>query len=123
VSEQLITALRAAVAQMTAQRKALRYAQVLCRVWPEGLAFSCHIVPRDVRDEPIPEACPVENLFGIARQVVLDATSLEKVTWDQLATFDADAARAVVDRICAKAHELLDPLLGNAPAEPKRATA
>jgi hypothetical protein len=92
MSDQLIEALRAATERIAFQRKALREANVICRVYPQGLVFSCHVRRNEGDDLPMP-------------------VGHEEVTWEELRAFDAERAIAIVDRVCEKAHKIL--------AEPK----
>lgn len=78
MNDQLIDALKAAVERIAEQRKALRHAAVLLRVYPQGLVFSCHT-----------------SFEGGG----LHAWGHEGVLWDDLPSF-----HEIVDRVCAKAH-------------------
>lgn len=61
------------------------------RIRPQGLVFDCIITARE----------------GDDHRAAHDARGNEEVTFDNLADFDAAAAVAVVDRVCAKAHAFL----------------
>jgi hypothetical protein len=91
MSDQFRIALRAGIDRLFEHRRALMRAQTLLRVWPDGLCFECIIPARE----------------GENHRALDDARGTEKVPWDQIDTFDAAAARAVADRVCAKAHALL----------------
>lgn len=111
MTDTTIAVLQAGINRMFEHRKAMRYVQTLCRVWPDGLAFSCHIVPRDFTDEPIPGQTIAEERLGITPVQANEATGSEIVEWDAVAKLDVAGVREIADRVCAKAHALLDPLL------------
>lgn len=96
MSNQTIDALQAAARRIALHRKALRRAQVLCRVWPEGLSFICNLTML---------------IEGYSARSLFEAGGQELVPWSDLPSFDAAAAQAVVDRVCAKAHALLGTVL------------
>lgn len=90
MSANLIAALRAASERIGEHRKTLMQARVLCRVYPQGLVFSCFVHAQgDDRED---------------RRKANASGGYEDVVWDQLPSFDEAAARAIVDRVCAKAH-------------------
>ena len=90
-NNQITEALRAGIDRLFEHRKTLRKAQTLLRIWPHGLVFECRVLANDAE-----EYREVEH-----------ASCREEVPWDQLASFDVQKARAVADRVCAKAHAYL----------------
>lgn len=106
-----IDVLKAGIERMFEHRRKMRYVQTLCRVWPDCLAFSCRIVLRDMLDKPIPGETIAEERLGITAQQALEATGHETVGWDAVAKLDVAGVHEIADRVCAKAHALLDPLL------------
>lgn len=106
-----IEVLQAGINRLMEHRKELRIVQTLMRVWPDVVNFSCNVVPRGVEGEPIPDESKAEERFQIPRDVALEASGFVNVPWDELRTLDVEGVRAIADRVCAKAHALLDPLL------------
>ncbi|RJP47925.1 MAG: hypothetical protein C4583_15625 [Anaerolineaceae bacterium] len=83
MSAQLVGALKAASVRMSEQRRELRRAQVLLRIWPEGLVFACNIPARNIYD--------------------LEADGRHVVGWDELLTLTPARAIEIVDDVCRKA--------------------